>query len=146
MFMGQYNHSVDAKGRLIMPVKFREQLGEEFVVTKGLDQCLYVYSNEEWKKIEDNFRERPMTGKDQRKFARFFFAGAVTCETDKQGRILVPSILREFAGIEKDVVLAGVMNRIEIWSAERWSDYAGEYDEEEMDEVAEKMAELGFGI
>ena len=144
--MGQFNHSIDAKGRLIMPAKYREQLGEEFVITKGLDQCLYVYPAEEWKKIEDNFRERPMTGKDQRKFARFFFAGAVSCETDKQGRVLIPAILREFADLEKEVVLAGVMNRIEIWSAKRWDDTAGVYDEEEMDEVAEKMMELGFGI
>ena len=94
MFMGEYNHSVDAKGRLIVPAKFREQLGEEFVVTKGLDGCLFVYPQEEWKHIEDKFREVPLTTKDARKFSRFFFAGAASCEIDKQGRILIPGVLR----------------------------------------------------
>ena len=94
MFMGEYNHSVDAKGRLIVPSKFREQLGNEFVVTKGLDGCLFVYSQEEWKRIEESLREKPLTSKDARKFMRFFFAGAANCEVDKQGRILLPANLR----------------------------------------------------
>ena len=115
MFMGEYSHSIDAKGRLIMPAKYREQLGSEFVVTKGLDGCLFVYPQEEWQSIETKFREVPLTTKDARKFSRFFFAGAAACEIDKQGRILLPSVLREFAGLEKDVVLVGVLNRIEIW-------------------------------
>ncbi len=143
MFMGEYNHSVDAKGRLIIPAKFRESLGEEFVVTKGLDGCLFIYSEEEWKNIEETFRNTPLTTKDARKFSRFFFAGAATCELDKQGRILIPANLREFAGLEKDVVLAGVFNKIEIWSKDRWMD-EGNYDD--MDEVAERMAELGLSI
>lgn len=143
MFMGEYNHSVDAKGRLIIPAKFRESLGEEFVVTKGLDGCLFIYSEEEWKNIEETFRNTPLTTKDARKFSRFFFAGAANCELDKQGRILIPANLREFAGLEKDVVLAGVFNKIEIWSKERWMD-EGNYDD--MDEVAERMAELGLSI
>ena len=96
MFMGEYNHTVDAKGRLIVPAKFREALGEEFVVTKGLDGCLFVYPMEEWKNIEEKFRNIPLTTKDARKFSRFFFSGAATCEVDKQGRILIPSVLREF--------------------------------------------------
>ena len=104
MFMGEYNHSVDAKGRLIVPSKFREQLGNEFVVTKGLDGCLFVYSQEEWKRIEESLREKPLTSKDARKFMRFFFAGAANCEVDKQGRILLPANLREYAGIDKEVV------------------------------------------
>ncbi|MBQ1720936.1 MAG: division/cell wall cluster transcriptional repressor MraZ, partial [Lachnospiraceae bacterium] len=104
MFMGEYSHSIDAKGRLIMPAKYREQLGSEFVVTKGLDGCLFVYPQEEWQSIETKFREVPLTTKDARKFSRFFFAGAAACEIDKQGRILLPSVLREFAGLEKDVV------------------------------------------
>ena len=104
MFMGEYNHTIDAKGRMIVPAKFREQLGNEFVVTKGLDGCLFVYSNEEWHRIEENLREKPLTSKDARKFLRFFFAGAATCEVDKQGRILLPANLREYAGIDKDVV------------------------------------------
>ncbi len=143
MFMGEYNHTIDAKGRLIVPAKFREQLGSEFVVTKGLDGCLFVYSNEEWKHIEDKFREIPLTTKDARKFSRFFFAGAAVCEVDKQGRILLPVNLREYAAIEKDVVSVGVLNRVEIWSKDRWLDN-GDYDD--MDEIAEHMAEMGLGI
>ena len=143
MFMGEYNHTIDAKGRLIVPSKFREQLGNEFVITKGLDGCLFVYSNEEWQNIEKSFRDKPLTSKDARKFMRFFFAGAATCEVDKQGRILIPTNLREYACIEKDVVSVGVLSRVEIWSKEKGTDN-GDY--EDMDEIAEHMAELGFGI
>ncbi len=143
MFMGEYNHTIDAKGRLIVPAKFRESLGEEFVVTKGLDGCLFVYPMDEWKNIEEKFRNIPLTTKDARKFSRFFFSGAASCEVDKQGRILIPNVLREFAGLQKEAVLAGVFNRIEIWSKDRWNDES-EYDD--MDEVAEHMAELGLGI
>ena len=143
MFMGEYNHTVDAKGRLIVPSKFREQLGNEFVVTKGLDGCLFVYPNSEWQSIEEKFRNISMTSKDARKFSRFFFAGAATCELDKQGRILLPSVLREYADLEKDVVLVGVLSRIEIWSKDRWLE-TNDYDD--MDEVAEHMAELGLSI
>ena len=143
MFMGEYNHTIDTKGRLIVPSKFREQLGNTFVITKGLDGCLFVYSNEEWKTIEESFRNKPLTSKDARKFTRFFIAGACDCEVDKQGRILIPSNLREYAGIEKDVVSVGVLNRVEIWSKEKWLDN-GDY--EDMDEIAEHMAELGLGI
>lgn len=143
MFMGEYNHTIDTKGRLIIPSKFRDQLGGQFVVTKGLDGCLFVYSNEEWQRIEEKFREIPLTTKDARKFSRFFFAGAADCEVDKQGRILIPSNLREYAGIDKDVVSVGVLSRVEIWSKERWLD-SGNYDD--MDEIAEHMAELGLGI
>ena len=99
-FKGEYNHTVDAKGRLIIPAKFREKLGETFVVTKGLDGCLYVYSDEEWEKIEDKFSELPLTDEDARQFTRFFFSGAADCEVDKQGRVLLPAVLREHAGIE----------------------------------------------
>lgn len=143
MFMGEYNHTIDAKGRLIVPSKFREVLGGDFVVTKGLDGCLFVYPNEEWANIEEKFRNIPLTTKDARKFSRFFFAGAASCEVDKQGRILLPQILREFADLQKDVVLVGVLNRIEIWSKERWQD-ENTYDD--MDEIAEHMAELGLSI
>lgn len=143
MFMGEYSHNVDAKGRLIVPAKFREQLGDQFVVTKGVDGCLYVYSQEEWKRIEEKFREVNLTTKDARKFMRFFFAGAAMCEVDKQGRILIPSVLREFAGLEKDVVLVGVLTKIEIWDKDRYAD-ACSYDD--MDEIVEHMAELGLSI
>ena len=143
MFMGEYNHSIDAKGRLIIPSKFREQLGNEFVVTKDLDGCLYVYSNEEWARIEESLREKPLTSKDARKFLRFSSAGAASCEVDKQGRILLPANLREYAGIDKEVVSVGVFSRVEIWSKERYNDNS---DFEDMDEIAEHMAELGIGI
>ena len=143
MFMGEYNHTVDTKGRLIVPSKFREQLGDEFVVTKGLDGCLFVYSKSEWENIEEKFRNVPLTTKDARKFARFFFAGAASCEVDKQGRILLPVVLREYAGIEKDVVSVGVFNRVEIWDKDKWQE-SNSYDD--MDEIAEHMADLGLGI
>ena len=143
MFMGEYNHSIDAKGRLIVPAKFREQLGETFVCTKGLDGCLFVYSQEEWKRIEEGLREKPLTSKDARSFMRFFFAGACECEVDKQGRINIPANLREYAGIDKDVVSVGVYSRVEIWSKERY-EAGNTFDN--MDEIAEHMAELGITI
>ncbi len=144
MFMGEYNHTVDPKGRLIVPAKFREQLGDEFVVTKGLDGCLFVYPSKEWHDVEEKFRNISSTGKDARKFARFFFAGAAEVELDKQGRILLPPVLREYAGLQKDVVLAGVLNHVEIWDKERWQENT--YEEDEMGEIAEHMADLGFSI
>lgn len=143
MFMGEYNHTVDTKGRLIIPSKFRETLGEEFVVTKGLDGCLFVYDNHEWKSFEEKLKSLPLTNKDARQFVRFFLAGAAMVEVDKQGRILIPSGLREFAGLEKDAVLIGVASRVEIWSKDRWEN-AASY--EDMEEIAEHMAELGLGI
>ena len=141
MFMGEYNHTVDAKGRLIVPSKFREQLGDEFVVTKGLDGCLFVYENTEWKILEEKLKNLPLTNANARKITRFFLAGATLCEVDKQGRILLPAVLREFAKIEKDAVMVGVGNRIEIWSKESWSS-ANVYDD--MDEIAESMQGLGI--
>jgi len=141
MFMGEYNHTVDAKGRLIVPSKFREQLGEEFVVTKGLDGCLFVYENTEWKALEEKLHALPLTNANARKFSRFFLAGATTCEVDKQGRILLPAILREFAKIDKDAVLVGVGSRIEIWSREIWNQ-SNTYDD--MEEIAENMEGLGI--
>lgn len=141
--MGEYSHTIDAKGRLIVPSKFREELGNEFVVTKGLDGCLFVYSNEEWHRIEESLREKPLTSREARKFMRFFFAGAACCEVDKQGRILLPANLREFAGIEKDVVSVGVYSRVEIWSKEKYEEMN---DFDDMDEIADHMAELGIGI
>ena len=143
MFMGEYNHTIDAKGRLIVPSKFREALGDTFVVTKGLDGCLFVYDNQEWNAFEEKLKSLPITNKEARQFARFFLAGAAEVEVDKQGRILVPNILREFAQINKEVVLIGVASRIEIWSKER---FEGITAFEDMDEIAEHMAELGLGI
>ncbi len=143
MFMGEYNHSIDAKGRVIVPAKFRESLGEEFVVTQGLDGCLFVFPNEEWNVFEEKLKTLPMANKDARKFVRFFLAGAAQLEVDKQGRILLPSVLREFAGLEKDVALVGVGSRVEIWDKQRWNE-STTFDD--MDEIAEHMSELGLSI
>ena len=145
MLMGEYNHTIDTKGRLIVPAKFRENLGDQFVVTKGLDNCLFVYPNDEWQKFEEKLQTLPLINKEARRFTRFFLAGAATVDVDKQGRILLPQILREFAGLEKDVVLVGVGSRIEIWSKERWVESISAYDGD-MDEVAANMESLGFSI
>ena len=145
MFMGEYNHTIDAKGRLIVPAKFREILSDNFIVTKGLDGCLFVYPNDEWTRFEEKLKSLPLTNKNARQFTRFFLAGAAACEVDKQGRILLPQVLREFASLEKDVVLVGVASRIEIWSRERWDESMNTYDGD-MDEVAENMESLGFSI
>ena len=145
MLMGEYNHTIDAKGRLIVPAKFREVLGDEFVVTKGLDNCLFVYPNDEWQKFEEKLQTLPLTNKNARQFTRFFLAGAADVELDKQGRILIPSVLREFASLQKDVVFVGVGSRIEIWSKDRWMQSISAYDDD-MDEVAANMESLGFSI
>lgn len=143
MFMGEYNHTIDTKGRLIIPSKFRELLGDEFVVTKGLDGCLFVFPKNEWQLFEEKLRTLPLTQKSARKFTRFFVAGASTCELDKQGRILLPQTLREFAKLDKDVVLSGNLNRIEIWDKATWIENNA-YDD--MDDIAEQMADLGLSI
>lgn len=143
MFMGEYNHTIDAKGRLIVPAKFREALGDEFVVTRGLDDCLFVFPNEGWKVFEEKLSTLPVANKNARRFARFFLSGAATVELDKQGRILIPTTLREYGALEKEVVFIGVANRVEIWSKERWESSAVMDD---MDEIAESMDELGLSI
>lgn len=143
MFMGEYNHTIDAKGRLIVPAKFREALGDEFVVTRGLDDCLFVFPNEGWKVFEEKLSALPVANKNARRFARFFLSGAATVELDKQGRILIPTTLREYGALEKEVVFIGVANRVEIWSKERWENSAVMDD---MDEIAESMDELGLSI
>ncbi|MGN9018715.1 division/cell wall cluster transcriptional repressor MraZ [Lachnospiraceae bacterium HCP1S3_C3] len=143
MFMGEYNHTIDAKGRLIVPAKFREALGDEFVVTRGLDDCLFVFPNEGWKVFEEKLSTLPVANKNARRFARFFLSGAATVELDKQGRILIPTTLREYGALEKEVVFIGVANRVEIWSKERWENSAVMDD---MDEIAESMDELGLSI
>ena len=143
MFMGQYNHTIDTKGRLIVPSKFRELLGDEFVVSKGMDGCLFVYANEDWTAFEQKLTSLPLINKEARKFARFFLAGASQVEADKQGRILIASNLREFAGLDKDVVLVGVGSRIEIWSLEKWE---GMDFDDDMDDISATMESLGLTI
>lgn len=143
MFIGEYAHSIDVKGRLIMPAKFREELGITFIVTKGLDGCLFVYSKNEWAQFEEKLKSLPFTSKDARTFNRFFFAGAIECEVDKQGRILISQNLRDYASLNKDVVIIGVSNRIEIWDKEKWNDYCNNEDVSP-DDIAEKISLLGI--
>ena len=131
MFMGQYSHSIDEKGRLIIPAKLREGLGMHFVVTKGFDRCLYLYPESEWERIAEQFRSIP-SKKEARQLERTFIGSARELEVDKQGRALVPQDLREFAGIE---------NKVEIWSRDRFEETTGDGD---MDEMAEDMADLGL--
>jgi len=143
LFIGEYHHVIDDKGRLIMPARFREELGERFIVTRGLDNCLFVYPLSGWQEMEQKLKALPFTRADVRAFVRFFFSGATECELDRQGRILVPANLREYARLEKDVVIAGVSSRVEIWSRELWDEYlaatAAEYEA-----LAEKMVDLNI--
>ncbi|MCF3942526.1 division/cell wall cluster transcriptional repressor MraZ [Oceanobacillus alkalisoli] len=143
MFMGEYKHNVDTKGRMIVPAKFREELGDTFVVTRGLDKCLFAYPMNEWKIIEEKLKQLPLTKKDARAFTRFFFSGAVECEVDKQGRINIPSTLRTYAALEKECVVIGVSERVEIWSGDKWEEYVEE-SEESFSEIAENL--LDFDI
>lgn len=143
LFYGEYQHAIDPKGRLIVPSKFRDGLGEKFIVTKGLDNCLFAYSPAEWTNLENKLKALPFTDKDVRTFIRFFFAGASECEVDKQGRILIQQQLREYAGLEKDVSIIGVSTRVEIWDRARWNSYCSD-DSVSADKIAEKMAMLGI--
>ncbi|PLR69647.1 MULTISPECIES: division/cell wall cluster transcriptional repressor MraZ [Bacillaceae] len=143
MFMGEYHHTIDAKGRMIVPAKFREGLGETFVITRGLDQCLFGYPMSEWKLIEEKLKALPLTKKDARAFTRFFFSGAVECELDKQGRINLASPLLQYAKLEKECVVIGVSNRIELWDKAIWDTYVTE-QEDSFAEIAENM--IGFDI
>ena len=143
MFMGEYRHTVDPKGRLIVPSKFRELLGTEFVVTRGLDGCLFVYPMDSWTAYVDKLKKLPLTDKNARLFMRFLIAGANTCELDKQGRALIPAKLREYAGLAKETVFVGVLSKIEIWSKERWNEN-DDYDN--IDDIAEHMSEFGLSF
>ncbi|NLN16660.1 MAG: division/cell wall cluster transcriptional repressor MraZ [Firmicutes bacterium] len=143
MFMGEYQHTLDNKGRLIIPAKFRAGLGERFIVTRGLDGCLFAYPLKEWEILESKLKELPLTKSDARSFVRFFFSGASECELDKQGRIMLPANLREYAQMTKDVVVIGVANRVELWSKELWDEYMDKATAS-YEEIAEKIVELGI--
>ena len=143
MLIGEYEHSLDVKGRLIMPAKLRQDIGEKFIITKGLDGCLFVFSQNEWLNFETKLKALPLSDRNARNFVRFYLSGATECEIDKQGRFLIPAKLREIAGLDKDVVFAGVINKIELWSREKW-DEINSFDN--MDEVAESMAEYGLSF
>ncbi len=143
MFMGEYQHSLDAKGRIIVPAKFRDELGDRFVVTRGLDNCLFVYPRCEWEALEAKLKALPLTKGDARRFVRFLFSGATECEVDKQGRINLPQNLREYAGLDKEVIVIGVSNRVELWSQARWVTYMQEA-EDSYEDIAEDIEGLGI--
>lgn len=142
MFIGEYQHALDSKNRIIVPAKLRESLGNKFVITKGLDGCLYAYPLEGWKILEEKLKTLPLTNKDARAFVRFFFSGACEIELDKQSRGLIPQNLKEYAGIEKEIVSIGVLSRVEIWSKENWTKY--NESDIDFDSIAEKMNDLGI--
>ncbi len=139
--MGEYHHNIDAKGRIIVPSKFRDGLGTTFILTRGLDKCLFGYPLEEWKTLEDKLKTLPLTKKDARAFTRFFFAGAIECEVDKQGRINISTPLLQYAGLEKECVVIGVSNRVEIWSKSGWEDFFSE-SEESFADLAENLIDF----
>ncbi|MBR6344563.1 MAG: division/cell wall cluster transcriptional repressor MraZ [Lachnospiraceae bacterium] len=143
MYKGEYNHTIDEKGRIIVPAKLRDELGETFVITKGLDGCLWVFDNEEWEKVEEKINELPFNIKEARLLSRFMIAGAFDAEPDKQGRVMIPQSLREYADLKRDVVLAGVGRKLELWSKERY-EQAGDFGD--MDEIANKLMELGIRL
>lgn len=146
MFYGEYEHSVDKKGRVIIPSKFRDFFHEYHIeklyVNRGLDKCLFVFTEDEWKSTESKFKARSFTDPNARKFNRMFFSGAVQIECDTQGRILIPKYLKDYASIKKDIVFLGVSNRIEIWSKETWAKFYGD-NKDSYEEIAEKLMDRG---
>ncbi|MCL4441669.1 MAG: division/cell wall cluster transcriptional repressor MraZ [Firmicutes bacterium] len=145
MFIGEYQHTIDSKGRLFIPARFREGLGDKFILTKGLDGCLFVYPPKEWTALEQKMRSLPFTRADARAFVRFFFSGATECEVDKQGRILIPASLREYGGLEKDTMVVGIASRVEIWSKQRWEEYNSSASAS-AEQLAEKIVEFDLGL
>ncbi|NLJ71399.1 MAG: division/cell wall cluster transcriptional repressor MraZ [Syntrophomonadaceae bacterium] len=143
MFLGEYQHSLDAKGRITIPSKFREELGDKFVATKGLDDCIFIYPLSEWQEIELKLNKLPLARADVRSFVRFFFSGAAELENDKQGRIIIPANLREYADIFKDVVIIGVGSRLEVWATGKWEEY-NEMASSSFAEIAENLVDLGI--
>lgn len=143
MLMGEYKHNLDAKGRLIMPAKFREELGDVFILTRGLDGCLFGYPMEQWEVLQEKMKQLPLAKKDARAFVRFFYSAAVEAEIDKQGRINIPNTLLEYAKIEKECRIVGVSDRIEIWSNDQWETFT-EAAQETFEDIAENMIDFGL--
>lgn len=145
MFMGEYHHSIDEKGRLIIPSKFRNELGESFIVTRGLENCLFIYSLIEWEKIVTKLKKLPFTKKDARNFTRFFLSGATIVEFDKQGRININSPLINYAGLEKECVVVGVNDRLEIWSKDSWENFFND-NSDSLSDIAENLFTIDMDI
>jgi len=143
MFIGEYNHAIDEKGRISLPVKFRSNLALGCVVTRGLDGCLWIYPKDSWEELAQKIAEMPITQKNARSFARFILSGAVECEIDKAGRINLPKFLLEYGDIKQKAVLTGVFNRIEVWADDKWSGFKAQM-EENSEEIAENLSEIGF--
>lgn len=142
MFIGEYHHSLDQKGRLAIPTKFRKSFGGKAVVTRGLDNCLFVYTMPEWKKLAEKLSNLPISQANTRAFARLMLAGAMDVDLDKQGRIILPEYLRSFAGMKKATVITGLYNRLEVWSEDAWTKYTKNTEKESV-AIAEALAELG---
>ena len=145
MLMGEFRHSIDAKGRIIIPSKFRDELGEKFILTRGLDGCLFVYPATEWNSIVSKLKALPFTKKDARSFVRFFLSGATEVEFDKQGRINIPTPLIDAASLTKDCIIIGVNDRLEIWSKDRWESFITS-NEESLSDIAENLFETNIEI
>lgn len=143
MFLGEYRHILDSKGRLAIPSKFRMKLGEGLVITKGIEECLFIYSKEEWSKFIEKLMNLPLTQSSSRTFLRLMFSGAIEEELDNQGRILIPENLRKYAGLKKNVVIVGVFNRIEIWDEIKWEEYQ-KATESEAQKIVEDLKNLGI--
>lgn len=143
MLIGEYEHSLDAKGRLIMPAKLREDMGEKFIITKGLDGCLFGFSQNEWANFEEKLKSLPLTNRDARNFSRIFLSGAIECELDKQGRFLISGNLREYSSMNKEAIIIGVGTRIEIWNKDKWEAYNSN-ENISADSIAENMTMLGI--
>ena len=141
--MGEYHHSIDDKGRLIIPSKVRYELGETFIVTRGLDGCIFIYPKDEWSNIITKYKELPNT-KDARNFMRFFLSGATECDFDKQGRIKLPLPLIKYAELEKDCIIIGVNERLEVWSKERWEQFI-DTNEDNLSDIADKLFATNLG-
>lgn len=140
MFLGEYHHNLDQKGRLAIPIKFRNALSLGAVVTRGLDECLFLYSQEEWELIAKKISSLPVSQKNSRAYSRLMLAGAMEISLDKQGRVVLPEYLRQYAGLDKKVIVAGLYNRVEIWEESRWESYKKE-TEQQSEEIAEKLNE-----
>lgn len=142
MFIGEYSHNLDDKGRLAIPKKFRSVLSKGAVVTRGLDECLFLYTKSEWQKLAEKLANLPFAQANTRAFARLMLAGAMDVEVDKQGRIILPDYLRKYSGLKKEVIVAGLYNRLELWDEDKWRVYT-KRTEEQSNKIAEQMSELG---
>ncbi len=140
MFIGEYNHNIDPKGRLIIPSRFRDELKDTFIITRGLDKCLFVYPADEWEKLVKVIRSLPFTKKKNRDFQRFFLSGAIECEIDKQGRVNISNSLINYAALDKECIVVGVNERLEIWSKNEWDTFI-ESNEEDFSNIAEDIFE-----